>query len=326
MAGTTTKILLFSLILLPQCIFATLVPPHLEDAVVALGSMQPFESPGQPCTLRWTTEGTGFLYGYLIKNDPNPAKRSYMIYLVTNRHVIEDHVKGQRLLRMNLQSSHLTGECSQAKPDETIITVRINPVSALTGGQQFPLPINNWFFHPNNTIDIAGTVLNAPFLQSQGLLDAFFSSDQIVANKEKLKSMGVSAGDGVFVLGFPMNLAGVQRNYVIVRQGCIARISSMLGGADPTFLLDAFTFPGNSGSPVILKPEAISITGTPAQNNAYLIGIVRSYIPYTDLAISPQTGRPRISFEENSGLAEVLPVDNIDEAIRFWQQANPQAR
>jgi hypothetical protein len=248
-----------------------------------------------------------------------------MIFLVTNRHVIEDHVKGQRYLKMNLQSSHLTGECSQAKPDDTIITVRINPVSASAGGQQFPLLINSWFFHPSGAVDIAVTVLNAPFLQSQGLLDAFFSSDVFGANKETLKSKGVSAGDGVFVLGFPMNLAGVQRNYVIVRQGCIARISSMLEGADPAFLLDAFTFPGNSGSPVILKPELTSITGTPSQGNAYLIGIVRSYIPYTDTAISPQTGRPRISFEENSGLAEVLPVDNIEEAIRFWQQANPQA-
>jgi hypothetical protein len=324
MTRANAKILFLVMVLMPPGVFATLVPPHLEDAVVALGSMQPFESPGQPCTLRWATEGTGFLYGYLTKNDPDPTKRSYLIFLVTNRHVIEDHVKGQRLLKMNLQSAHLTGECSQVNPDDTTITVRINPVSGSGEGRQFPLPISSWFFHPNRMVDVAGTLLNAPFLKTQGLLDAFFSSDQLGANKEKLKSTGVSAGDGVFVLGFPMNLAGVQRNYVIVRQGCIARISNMLEGADPTFLLDAFTFPGNSGSPVLLKPEVISITGTAAQSTAYLIGMVRSYIPYTDTAISPQTGRPRISFEENSGLAEVLPVDNIEEVINSWRQANPQ--
>jgi hypothetical protein len=36
-----------------------------------------------------------------------------------------------------------------------------------------------------------------------------------------------------------------------------------------------------------------------------------SYIPYEDIAYSLQTKRPRIVFEENSGLTKVLPADNI---------------
>jgi hypothetical protein len=67
-----------------------------------------------------------------------------------------------------------------------------------------------------------------------------------------LKNLEVAAGDGVFVLGFPTGLAGVQRNYVIVRQGCIARISEMLDGAAPGFLIDAPVYPGNSGGPVVM--------------------------------------------------------------------------
>jgi hypothetical protein len=78
MAGTTAKILFLSVVLVPERAYGTLVPPHLDDAVVALGSMQPVESPGQPCTLRWTTEGTGFLYGYLAKNDPDPPGGAYV--------------------------------------------------------------------------------------------------------------------------------------------------------------------------------------------------------------------------------------------------------
>jgi hypothetical protein len=38
-------------------------------------------------------------------------------------------------------------------------------------------------------------------------------------------------------------LAGLQRNYVIVRQGVIARISEMIEGASTTFMRDAFVFP-----------------------------------------------------------------------------------
>lgn len=308
--------------LLPACAFATLIPPHIEDAVVALGSMRPVEHPGQPCRLQWTTEGTGFLYGYLVKDNPDPKKRQYEIYLVTNRHVIKEHVREQLSERINWQPSGFRGECASAQPDPNTIMVRINPVSSSAKGRQFPLPIDKWFFHPNENVDVAAIRLNARILKEQGLMDAFFSSDELAADKQKLKKIGVSAGDGVFVLGFPMNLAGIQRNYVIVREGCIARITDMLQGVSPDFLLDTFIFPGNSGSPVILRPEVTSITGTPAQTKAYLIGIVSEYETYTDVAISAQTHRPRISFEENSGLAVVLPVDFINEAIRLWKQSN----
>ena len=100
------------------------------------------------------------------------------------------------------------------------------------------------------------------------------------ADSNKLKEIGSTAGDGVFVLGFPMDLAGAQLNYVIVRQGIIARINELLDKASSTFLLDAFVFPGNSGSPVILKPEITSIEGTPHNMRAYLIGVVDSYKAY----------------------------------------------
>jgi S1-C subfamily serine protease len=272
---------------------AGLIPGAFPNAVVALGSTT---IPGQPIP-QWFTEGTGILYGYLVQNDPNPARRKYEVYLVTNRHVIEEH-----------QGAN--------------ISVRLNPTNSSMPARTFDLPIrdasgkSSWFFHPDPNIDIAAIQLNGQILRDQGLLDVFFANDIFGANKKKLRELDIMAGDGVFVLGFPMNLTGAQRNYVIARQGCIARISDMLDGTDQSYLIDAFIFPGNSGSPVVLRPEITSIQGTKPQTTAYLIGIVRSYIPYTDVAISIQTKRPRISFEENSGLAEVLPLDYIDEAIK----------
>ena len=321
MARAIARMFLVSIMFISPFAGATLVPPQLANAVVALGSMQPVMQPGQPCVMQWATEGTGFLYGYLVQNDTDPAKRLYEVYLVTNRHVIEDHATTQAISRINPQSPQLGGACSAVRATDDSISIRMNPLSASLQGRQFDLSIKEWFFHPNKQIDIAAFRLNPQFLKTEGLMDVFFSNDDFAANKEKIKSKGVSAGDGVFVLGFPMNLAGVQRNYVIVRQGCIARIGDMLDGASPSFLVDAFVFPGNSGSPVILRPEVTSISGTPPQTVAYLIGIVRSYLPYADLAISPQTHRPRVSFEENSGLAEVLPTDYIDEAITAWRKA-----
>ncbi len=58
---------------------------------------------------------------------------------------------------------------------------------------------------------------------------------------------------------------------MIVRQGAIARIRDWLGGAATEFLIDASIFPGNSGGPVLNRPEAVSITGTKSVGAWYLI-------------------------------------------------------
>jgi hypothetical protein len=166
---------------------------------------------------------------------------------------------------------------------------------------------------------VGAVQVNFEFLKSEGIEPGVLIPEQHAANREKLIQLGVAAGDGVFVLGFPMGWSGAQRNYVIVRQGIIARLSEMLDRASPTFLVDAFVFPGNSGGPVILKPDITSIVGTKSQSSAYLIGLVTAYRPYVDTAVSQQTKRARILFEENSGLAEVLPVDVLDEAIKAFR-------
>jgi S1-C subfamily serine protease len=130
-----------------------------------------------------------------------------------------------------------------------------------------------------------------------------------------MKNLEVTEGDFIYVLGFPMGIVAKDRQYVILRQGVIARIRDLFENRNTDFVVDAVVFPGNSGGPVILKPEVISITGTKSNPKAGLIGIIKSYIPYQDVAISQQTNRPRVVFEENSGLSLVEPVDHILETI-----------
>jgi hypothetical protein len=90
--------------------------------------------------------------------------------------------------------------------------------------------------------------------------------------------------------------------------------------ASMSFMIDSFVFPGNSGGPVVLKPDMFAIQGTKSQSKAALIGVVTDYRPYTDVAISPQTHRARVLFEENSGLADVLPIDYVEDTIRAWSK------
>jgi hypothetical protein len=50
---------------------------------------------------------------------------------------------------------------------------------------------------------------------------------------------------------------------------------------------------------------------------------VFAYVPYRDTAVSTQTGTVRITFDENSGLAWVYPVDRIEETIAAMPVGQP---
>jgi S1-C subfamily serine protease len=299
---------------------AALLPPTMIDGVVALGAMMNTAAPGQPAKIEWVTLGTGFFYGFKTKDDPDVTKRLYDVYLVTAGHVVAEF-KDSRIAE-GQQSLDLSVRINLKDPNEPSQTFKIpfNPHP----------PENTWFFHPNfdpKTVsavpdyDIAVVRVNGEMIKALGA--SFIENDETAADVSKLKAIGASAGDGTFVLGFPMNLAGAARNYVIAREGIIARISEMLDHKSSSFLLDSFVFPGNSGSPVIIKPEIVSITGTQSNRTAYVIGIVHGYKSYLDVAVSQQTHQPRIIFEENAGLTEVIPMDRINETINSFRDAHP---
>lgn len=282
---------------------AAQIPPFFIDSVVVLGRYD-VRVPGQPA--EWMAEASGFLYGFAVDTETDPAKHMYGVYLVTNRHVLANHAE---------------------------VAVRLNPVKATDPVKEIKIALKDekandlWISHPNPLIDIAVVHLNPQWLREQALQSSFFANDKNAADKAKLRDVGMSAGDGVFVLGFPMGLTGPgQRSYVIARRGAIARISDLLDGAATTFLIDAFVFPGNSGGPVVSAPNANVIQGTKAQDRSYLIGVVRAYLPYTDIAVSQQTGQLRMLAQENSGLAEVIPIDYVNETIEAAMAAEAKRR
>lgn len=122
-----------------------------------------------------------------------------------------------------------------------------------------------------------------------------------------LKSEDLGAGAPLLVLGFPTGLRSTSHSYPIARSGIVARTGRK------GFVVEAFVFPGNSGGPIIYVPPLKVGTGikTALINEEKLVGMVLRYIPYQEVAISPQTKRPRVLFEENSGLCEVVPAEGI---------------
>lgn len=289
---------------------AALLPSAELDAVVSIGFLQTQSVEVGDKVVKitsWATSGTGFLYGWLINNDSDPTKRQYKIFLVTAKHVIKDYPLADAVhIRVNSKNPKLAPEFSLSLK--------------ATSGQ------NTWFFgrdgqsgQPNQ--DVAATEINYQSMRQAGLKVAFFPSDMVTYNNKQLQDEQVSEGDGVYVLGFPSNTNGVNRNYVVVKQGIIARIGDMLDGTDTSFMIDSLVFPGNSGGPVILKPELAFVTNTKPHPTAELIGMVIEENLYNDVAVSQQTKINRVLFQENLGLANVVPMEMINDVIREHEAA-----
>jgi hypothetical protein len=266
-----------------------LIPPFFIDSVVAIGAENIVNTKTEK---KWI--GTGFLFGkFLSVQADDPTKKSYACYLVTNKHVIEKHER--IIIRFNPQNGQSAKDYAiqlKSMPDK-----------------------KHWAGHPDKGTDVAVLPMNLKTLEDAGMKFGFFKSDMDAFNTATMERLGVGEGDFTYTLGFPMGMMPSDRQHVIVRSGIIARIRDVFEKRSSSFVVDSMVFPGNSGGPVVFKPEAISIQPNAPIKQAALIGIVKSYIQYTDVAISQQTGRPRVIFEENSGLANVETVDKILETI-----------
>ena len=168
-------------------------------------------------------------------------------------------------------------------------------------------------------VSLAETVNGSSWFLSKNadvacLFAAFKSSSDIKSIPAKfiLDNSNIRDGAPVVVPGFPMGIRSEKYSNPIVRSGNIASCDSL------NTIIDAFVFPGNSGGPVIYVPYVKVDDKTLKSsflNSQMLIGIVSSYIPYVDVAVSMQTKRPRITFEENTGLCNVVPGYKIIELL-----------
>jgi hypothetical protein len=182
------------------------------------------------------------------------------------------------------------------------LTYRFNEktnASDLLNDDLLTINFGKWFISSNS--DLACRFI--PALPNSDIL--------VVPYPILLSSKSVDVTAPVVILGFPMGLRSEHYATPIARHGIVARSDN------GELVLDTFVFPGNSGGPVFYCPVlkvGANLT-TPLFNSEKVIGVVVEYIPYVDVAISPQTQRPRITFEENSGLSIATPADRIIELL-----------
>lgn len=238
--------------------------------------------------------GTGFLVGDLM--EITDGSKKYGLYLITNKHVVKN--QNQIFIGFNQNGG--------------------------TSSYDFPVKLSDahrllYSAHVNPRVDIIALGINASFLNNMNAKYHFFPLDEQVFTISDMKNNGVFEGDLVYSLGYPLNCGNTSQKNPICRLGCISRVSDLYipGNPEVNFLVDAQSFPGNSGGPVILRPELSAVIGSRSQPKAALLGILHSYIPYKDALISRQTGETYSIMQENSGLTNVHPVDYIIDVVNL---------
>ena len=255
-----------------------IIPSFFLDAVVSIGIKV-------KSSTSWI--GTGFFV--IRKVNTDGAARPF---LVTNRHVVVNNKS--IIIRMKEKGSNSLREIVAPLEENGTIIYKL---------------------HPDSKVDIAVIPLNGSFIQSNNLDFSSFDIDEHALTSDELLSSGVDEGSLIHMLGFPMGLVNVGSNLPICRLGCIARLSKEQISETHDILVDIQNFPGNSGSPIVSRPEIVSIQGTKSLDRAVLLGIVHSYIPYRESLINSQTKEVVEIRSENSGLANVHPVEFIREII-----------
>lgn len=254
------------------------IPKAYIDSVVAIGIK---DNGGKN---HWI--GTGFFVYRVVGNN------QLIPFLISNKHVFENN--SAIVLRM------------KEKTNGRLIEIGAN----LKDGDK-----TIYLTHPNEQIDIAVLPINGSVIEGLNLNFDGFDIDENAMSSQELRTNGVDEGNLIYMLGYPLGLVNENSNVPICRLGCISRMSEAQITEQHNMLVDIQNFPGNSGSPVISRPELMSIGGTKSLSKSVLIGIIHSYLPYRENLISTQTKRIVEVREENSGIAFMHPVEFIREII-----------
>ena len=257
-----------------------IIPKVYLNSVVSIGVRDDAK------TIRWI--GTGFFVGR-----ESGEEGQVIPFLVTNKHVFK--AKDTVIIRMQKKGCDALEEV-----DFPLLNKDKSP---------------RYVLHDMDDVDIAVMRINAQYIIDNKLEFPYIDIDNYAMSSFELRNSGAEEGSIVYMLGFPMGLVNVSSNNPISRMGCISRMSEAQINEQHNILVDIQNFPGNSGSPIITRPEFIAVGGSPSLQKSVLVGIVHSYIPYQENLINSQTKQVVEIRSENSGIANVHPVEYIRDII-----------
>ncbi|GAB6285336.1 MAG: hypothetical protein STSR0009_15370 [Methanoregula sp.] len=178
--------------------------------------------------------GTGFFFAF------NPETEKSPIYIITNKHVVEDGITG-------IFSLHEPNPSAEPViPSGNFCNVQIDNL------QDYCIP------HPDKDIDLVA-ISTAPLnLEAERMgKDIFhFTFDQtMIPNDDQLEEL--SAVEDILMAGYPIGLWDYYNNLPIIRRGITASHPAMDFCGKSITVIDAACFPGSSGSPVLIFKEGM---------------------------------------------------------------------
>ena len=200
-------------------------------------------------TLRIETEqgvGTGFIFEHKWKCPKTGAELTGM-FLVTNKHVIEDSHEGTFRF-----------------------TSRTDDGSGPNFGKWIEVNVGNrrwrwWVAHPAKDVDVAVFPLN-PIFKDLDLWEPnqkpFYSCVDAQLLPENNRFGDLNAVEHILFIGYPNGIYDAKNNLPIIRSGITATPPTVDYEGRPIFLIDASVFPGSSGSPIFAYDRGSWLSGT----------------------------------------------------------------
>jgi hypothetical protein len=193
--------------------------------------------------------GTGFFYSF------ENAGQNGRIF-VTNKHVVQETVATQFVIH--------GAPAGAAKPTTNI------PVQ---------VPTSEWIMHPDTNTDLCALPFGDP--QPPGNILPFIAPipSSIIPTEEQLEQLG--AVEDVLMVGYPNGLWDATNNFPLIRRGVTASHPAVdfdVNGV-PTTVIDIASFPGSSGSPVVIYNEgsfANKQGGISIGSRIYFLGVLFS--------------------------------------------------
>ena len=279
------KFILFTLIIIPFGLYADINSTFPLDAINSIVSLE------KKIDNQFSHHGTGFLlYSYHEKATA---------YVITNEHVLRN-----KDIYISIAA-------------DTMLVDYLNKIDC----QQIYIEDCKWFlldkilrhryilkrdttFYCNKDLDIA--VMKIHFGSTCTINDSTLQLSNVkLIPKSHIKFRDdVKLGSNVFFVGFPYYI-GTERGFFnlglfssqtlnpLVRKGAIAWLSN----ENDFFLLDAFSYSGNSGGPVFTANEIMS--------EFALIGIIKGHLPSNT--------------SDNIGLAQCIWIDKVMELIKKFE-------
>lgn len=284
---TKTVLALFAFITLQQMLQASPIPLGIKSVVAFIYNQPDTSTNAAP-------NGTGFFVGLPSEVDTNVT----FIYLVTARHVLrpsETFWLPKIYVRLNLR-------------DGTSTNFALSITASGTG--------KNVFTHEDTTVDIA----LIPFAPDFSICDARYLPIEAIPSEADFKNLDIREGSDVFFTGMFVNHLGVKHNTPITRFGKVALITDdkidWITGKTDLYLMEANSYPGNSGSPVFFHvgderaDGSIVLGGSIIKLAGVLSGTYMDLQPVKTLAVSTNQ-----FVTPNLGIAGVVPAYELKDIL-----------